>query len=226
VSPERVEVIPLAADASFRPLDEEAARAAVRRRVLGADVPFLLFVGKLSGRHLIPELIEAFARARAGPETPARLVLVGPNVLGLDIAACARAHGVEPFVTHLPHVAEAELPGLYASAEAFVYPATDAEGFGLPLVEAMACGAPVLSTALGSVPEVVQDAALLVPDNAPGTWAQALRRLAPEPALREDLRRRGRTRALAFSWRRTAERTMEVLRQAAVETAPARPRLQ
>jgi len=223
---DRVEVIPLAPDPAFRPVEDPHNRAAVRRRTLGQDSPYVLFVGKLSGRHLIPRLIEAFARARESLVAPPRLLLVGPNVLGLDVAACAQGHGVRDLVVHVPHLTEEDLPALYSDALGFVYPATEAEGFGLPLVEAMACGAPVLSTALGSVPEVTGGAALLVPTNDAQTWAAALRRLIEDAALREDLRRRGLARARAFSWRTTAERTMAILREAAGPPPSSGTRLQ
>ena len=113
-------------------------------------------------------------------------------------------------------MSEEDLPALYSGAEAFVFPATEAEGFGLPLVEAMACGTPVLSTACGSVPEVTGEAALLAPSNEVGALAGVLAGVLRDQGLRAELRRRGLERARSFSWRTTAERTMEVLGRVAM----------
>ena len=207
----RVEVIPLAPDPSFTPVADAERLGRVRRSCGVGDGTYVLFVGKLSGRHCIPQLIEAFGRVRQGASGPLRLLLVGPNVLGLDVAAAARASGVADAVVHRAQVSEEDLPALYSGAEAFVFPATEAEGFGLPLVEAMACGTPVLSTARGSVPEVTGEAALLAPSNEVGALAGVLEGILRDQGLRAELRRRGLERARSFSWRTTAERTMEVL---------------
>jgi glycosyltransferase involved in cell wall biosynthesis len=210
----RVEVIPLAAAAHFTPVADADRIARARRGHVGGDAPFVLFVGKLSGRHHIPRLIEAFGRVRAAG-LPHRLVLVGPSVLGIDIRSLARAHHVGDAVVHVPRVPEADLPALYSAAAVFAFPATDAEGFGLPIVEAMACGTPVLSVAQGSVPEVAGDAALLVPSSTVDCLAGGLLRLLREGPLREELRRKGLDRARGLSWRTTAEKTMEALARAA-----------
>jgi glycosyltransferase involved in cell wall biosynthesis len=201
VEASRVDVIPLAAAPEFAPAPAHATRAS---GLLGFEGPYVLFVGKLSGRHAIPALVEAFAVARAAARSVHRLVLAGPNVLGLDVAALARAHGVFDTVVHLPYVPEVDLPAVYRGADLFVYPASEAEGFGLPILEAMASGVPVVTTALGSVPEVAGDAALLVPDTSVVALAEGLRRLLADPA-----------RAARFSWRRTAEATMDALWRAA-----------
>jgi glycosyltransferase involved in cell wall biosynthesis len=209
VEGERVDVIPLAAGPEFSPA--AAGEPGVPPPGLGQDTPYVLFVGKLSGRHAIPRLVEAFAVARAAARSSHCLVLVGPNVLGLDLVALARAHGLGDAVRHIPFVAEADLPAVYRAADLFVFPASEAEGFGLPILEAMASGTAVVTTALGSVPEVAGAAALLVPDTSVIALAEGLRRLLADGGVRADFARRGLARAAEFSWHRTAEATMDSL---------------
>jgi glycosyltransferase involved in cell wall biosynthesis len=211
----KVDVIPLAAGPEFTPAAAPGERARIQQAYLARDGAYILFVGKLSGRHAIPHLIEAFAVARTAARSAHNLVLVGPNVLGLDVAALARAHGLDGAVVHVPLASEADLPALYRGADLFVFPASEAEGFGLPILEAMACGTPVVTTSLGSVPEVAADAALLVPDTSVVALAEGLRRLLVDHERRRDLARRGLERAAQFSWRRTAEATMDSLWRAA-----------
>ena len=211
VPAEKVDLIPLAASAEFTPVRDEAALTSVRRRYLGDDAPYVLFVGKLSGRHSIPELIDTFARVRDRHRLPHRLLLVGPDTLGLDVPRLVRRRGLGAVVAHVPDMAYQDLPAAYSGATAFVFPATEAEGFGIPILEAMACGTPVVSTRLGSVPEVAGDAALLAESNAAPHMEEALARVLLDAGLRSDLARRGRQQAGLFSWRRTAERTMEAL---------------
>lgn len=218
VSEEAVDVIPLAPSPVFTPTREPGEWARIVHDHLGGAQPFLLFVGKLSGRHSIPALLEAFAAARGRGASHA-LVLVGPNVLGLDLVGLARAHRIGDAVVHVPQADERDLAALYRAADLLVFPATGAEGFGLPILEAMASGTPVLSTARGSVPEVAGDAALLLPDDSVSTLAGGIRRLLDDPALRRDLRERGLAHAARFSWRRTAEQTMDSLWRAATAGA-------
>lgn len=211
VPEEKVDVIPLAAAPDFAPVGDPEALARVRRQYLGREGPYVLFVGKLSGRHRVPELIEAFARVRRRHDLPHRLLLVGPDPLGLDVPRRARQEGLEGLVVHVPEMPYRDLPAVYSAAEAFVFPTTEAEGFGLPILEAMACGAPVVSTRLGSVPEVAGDAALLAASSSVGDLEEALARLLSDAGLRRELGRAGLERAGRFSWRATAERTMEGL---------------
>jgi glycosyltransferase involved in cell wall biosynthesis len=219
VPEENVDVIPLAASAEFTPVRDAAVLASVRRQYLGDAAPYVLFVGKLSGRHSIPELIDAFARVRNRHRLPHRLLLVGPDTLGLDVPGLVRRRGLDGVVVHVPDMGYRDLPAAYSGATAFVFPATEAEGFGIPILEAMACGTPVVSTRLGSVPEVAGDAALLAPSSAARHLEDALARVLLDAGLRSDLARRGRERASLFSWRRTAERTMEALRRVATRSS-------
>jgi glycosyltransferase involved in cell wall biosynthesis len=107
------------------------------------------------------------------------------------------------------YVDDADLPALYSAAAVFVYPSLY-EGFGLPPLEAMACGAPVISTHAASLPEVVGDAALLIDPTDTGALAQALADVLTQPALQADLRARGLRRAAGFSWERCAAETLAV----------------
>lgn len=199
-----------AASRLFVPVVDRGVLARVTERYAGTAGPFALFVGKLSRRHSIPDLIAAFALARR--RSPGhRLVLAGPNSLGLDLAGIARRHGVADAVIHHPFVDHRDLPALYSAAQEMVYPATEAEGFGIPVLEAMACGTPVLSTARGAIPEVAGDAALLVPSSSVSDLSWGLERILADAELRGRLSERGRARSAAITWRRSAERVLGVL---------------
>jgi glycosyltransferase involved in cell wall biosynthesis len=216
----RVDVIPLAPAPGFTPAAAPGEADRIGRTYLGGARPYVLFVGKLSGRHAIPDLVAAFAEARARSGCAHALVMVGPNVLGLDVPRLGRGAGLPAdALVHVPHVPEPDLPAVYRGADLFVFPASDAEGFGLPIVEAMACGTPVLSTARGSVPEVAGEAACLVTGTSVRELADGLAGLLADPGRRRALRALGLARAAQFSWRRTAERTMDSLWRAATAGA-------
>ena len=118
VPEDRIDVIPLAPAPEFTPEAEPDERERMAGTYLGGEKRYVLFVGKLSGRHAIPSLIEAFGLARAAAAFPATLLLVGPNTLSLDLPAQVRAQGLEGAVLHVPHVPESDLPALYRGADA------------------------------------------------------------------------------------------------------------
>src|SRR6185503_11785173 len=118
------------------------------------------------------------------------------------------------FVRLLDYVPETDLAGLYSGARAFVYPSLY-EGFGFPVLEAMACGTPVICANTSSLPEVAGDAALLVDPTDTAALAAAIDRVLADPALCAELAAKGRAQAQKFSWERTAAETLAVLRQAA-----------
>lgn len=207
----KIDVTFLASSSLFRPLDDGELLATIRRRLVGDDSPYVLFVGKLAHRHYIPNLVEAFAQARAARGFPHKLLIVGPDYLNLDVGAMARRHGVADAVVHHPFLPHAELPAVYNAAEAFVYPASEAEGFGIPPIEAMACGVPTLTTNQGSLREFAPGAALLVESPSTADLREGLERLLTDRSLRESLRERGLRRAGEITWRKTAEKTMAAL---------------
>jgi alpha-1,3-rhamnosyl/mannosyltransferase len=171
----------------------------------------VLAVGTLEPRKNLPRLIAAWTRLPEELRSAHALALVGPR--GWDdeeVLAAARAAGVRL----LGRVGDAQLHALYANATAFAYPSLY-EGFGLPVLEAMAAGAPVLTSLSSSLPEVAGDAALLVDPRDTAAIAAGLERLLRDAGLRERLRVAGRARAAAFSWERTARETHALLAQLA-----------
>jgi len=210
IPPERIWVIHDAPDPRFRPA---AAGGAVRER-LGIRHPYVLYVGRLNPRKNVLALVRAFERVRPQLGEPAQLVIAGQEDGQADrLDAAIAASPWRANIIRAGYVSDTELPALHAGAAAFVY-LSAFEGFGLPPLEAMACGVPVISSDAGALREVLGDAALLVPPGAVEETATALLRVLGEPDLRAALVRKGLQRAAQFSWRTAAEQTREVYRRA------------
>lgn len=178
--------------------------------------PYLLCVGNRSAHKNHVRAVEALAAARASlPEL--RLVVAGGrrNPAWDKVVSRARELGVGDVLVDIPAVDEEGLRLLYAGAEALVFPSLY-EGFGLPVLEAMACGTPVVASNRSAVPEVAGDAALLVDPDDAGAIAGAVLRLAGDPELRASMVRRGLERAARFPWAATASRTTDILYSAAM----------
>ncbi|MEO8188704.1 MAG: glycosyltransferase family 1 protein [Acidobacteriota bacterium] len=184
-----------------------------RRRVAerhGLPTPYLLFLGGEKPHKNVQNVVRAFAEARRRQELPQTLVLAGPMpanegrlealISALDLSGAIRRPGI---------VDEADLPGLYAGADALLYP-TLYEGFGLPVVEAMACGVPVLTSSTSALQEIAGGYACLVDPMDVDAIANGIVQLATDPRVRADYSLLGRKRALDFSWEKAAERTLEV----------------
>ncbi|HEY3079662.1 MAG TPA: glycosyltransferase family 1 protein [Chloroflexota bacterium] len=198
--PERLKVIPLGASGRFRPVQHGEARAVAAR--YGLEGPFVLYVGAYQARKNILALIEAFTTVRrARPDL--RLALAGPSPWAYPALGERIERLGEEAVRVLGYVADPDLPALYSAASVYVLPSLY-EGFGIPVLEAMACGTPVVCSTASSLPEVAGDAALLVDPHDPGAIAEAIRRVVTDPDLADDLRRRGLARAGGFTWARTA----------------------
>ena len=208
VDPARVTPVPLAAGAEYHPATPEAVAAVCARHGLRPG-GYILYVGVLEPRKNVDRLVAAFGRAAASlPGLD--LVIAGKRGWMYDqIFAQVQALGLGHRVRFTGYVAQEDLPGLYSGARLFAYPSRY-EGFGLPVLEAMRCGVPVVTTNVSSMPEVAGDAALLVSPDDEIALAEAMTRLVADPALAADLGRRGRERAALFSWERCARETREV----------------
>ncbi len=213
VPPAKVHVVYSGVSGVFQPIVSEAERAVCRRRH-GLPTRFLLYLGTVEPRKNVLRLLEAFRLLSADPRFQQDLVIAGAS--GWRDASIQRALASFPRRTRVVltgWVERALLPVLYSMADVFVYPSLY-EGFGLPVVEAMACGTPVVTSNVSSLPEVAGDAALLVDPESVEEIAAAIRRLVEDSHFAQSLRERGFERARAFSWESAAGKALEVFAQA------------
>jgi glycosyltransferase involved in cell wall biosynthesis len=218
IPPERTSVTHLAAPAHFAPVTDERELRRVRA-AYQIEGDYVLAVGSIQPRKNLARLLAAYARLLTERPSSAlpRLVLVGRRAWLYDETLRAvEKHGLHNFVTFTGYVSETDLPALYTGALCFVYPSYF-EGFGLPPLEAMQCGAPVITGDRTSLPEVVGDAGLMFNPFDEQALARALSRVITDASLRAELSRRGRQRARLFDWRETARLTLEVYEQAVLE---------
>ncbi len=218
VPPEKIAVIPCGADARFAPASDGVAIAAWRAR---QNLPerMILFVGTIEPRKNVARLVRAFARAKRIARLPHHLVLLGARGWKYaEVDETIEQEGLENDVIFAGYVPPDELPRWYQAADLLAYPSLY-EGFGLPPLEAMACGTPVVTSNAASLPEVVGDAALQVEPTDVDALADALVRALTDDALRERMCARGFAQAARFSWVRAARQTVALYR-ATLNLAP------
>jgi len=218
VSPDKIVVAHLAADPAFRPLHDEARVSTVRERY-GTTAHFILCVGALRPNKNLGALVEAYRRLRQAHATQHRLVFVGASVEWLqdEIFAAVRGSGYDKEIIFTGHVTQLDLVALYNAADAFVHPSLY-EGFGLPPLEAMACGTPVIASNASSLPEVLGAAALLVDPHDIDGLARTIVQVLNDPELQARLSAAGLARAAAFSWEATARTVLSAYYRAASPT--------
>jgi glycosyltransferase involved in cell wall biosynthesis len=212
VSPEKVFAVPEAPRDNFRPIN--AAQSERTRKRLGVEDGFLLFVGTIEPRKNLRVLVQAFKEVSRATDARTQLVIAGKKGwLTDDLFAELKASGVAERVLFTGYLPDEDLCALYSSCTAFVYPSLY-EGFGLPPLEAMACGAPVIASRIPSLSEVTGPAARLFAPGNPSELAQHIITLLADEAQRRHLSSLGRKRAAEFSWNQTALKTLEVYAEA------------
>lgn len=210
VSPKKVRIVHLGRGQQFRPLMPEEASAI--RQKYGLPDSYLLAVGTLQPRKNLARLFDAFALARPSLPPGTRLAVAGAR--GFAAGEVERRAGeLGESVRFLGYVPEADLPSLMGAATALVFPSLY-EGFGLPALEAMACGTPVVCSNTSSLPEVVGDAARFVDPADAESIASGLVAVAGDADLRARLRAAGLVRASGFSWERAAAAALRVIEEA------------
>ncbi len=215
-SEERVRVVPYAHAEQFRQIPEAGARAVLERYGLGYG-DYILFVGNIEPRKNLSTLVRAYTLLREGlPDAPPLVLVGGKGWRNRSIQEAIGASPVARDIRLLGYLPEADLVAALNGAVLFVYPSLY-EGFGLPPLEAMACGVPVITSDVSSLPEVTADAAVMVDPRRADRLAEAMRAVLTSAGTRLAMRAKGLERARAFSWEKTARGTLEAYEMAAAE---------
>lgn len=210
--PHKVTTIHLAANPIFTAGYSDAAVAATTAE-LGIGSGFILAVGTLEPRKNLPLLLRAYHRLRREAGVVVPLVLVGgKGWMYEEVFSTIEALGLADFVHHLSSLSDVQLAHLYRAAGVLAFP-SHYEGFGLPALEALHAGCPVVASDRGSLPEVVGEAGLLLPPDDLDGWGDALHRVLNDAELAARLRRAGPRQAAQFTWRKTAEATLALYRE-------------
>lgn len=212
VPPDRIKVTYLGVDSDFYPRDREGRFADQIRTKYGLPQRYILYLGNLEPRKNITSLIKAYVIIQSRDDVD--LVIAGKKAWMFDeVFRAAKESGCEDRIYFTDYVDGPDLPWIYSMAEAFVFPSLF-EGFGLPNLEAMACGTPVISSNISSIPEVVGDAGILVNPLDVDQIADAVSVVLSDRVLSERLRNAGVERARSFTWMRTAQQTLDGYRLA------------
>lgn len=205
----KVFVTPLAADSKYKPLNKDKCQE-ILREDYNIDKPFILYIGGFSPRKNVSSLMIAFSKVRKNLDREHDLVIVGANKDegGLLKELCLDLN-IESNIKFTGFVPEDLLPVFYNACEVFAYPSLY-EGFGLPPLEAMSCGAPVITSNISSIPEVVGDGGILIDPFNMKNLMYSLEALLNDKTIRDELTSKGLKRAANFSWEKTSEKTIQV----------------
>ena len=212
VPPEKVVVVYNAIEERFSDTPSEEAIERVRERYQ-LNHPFVLYVGNIKPHKNLVRLIEAFAELRRREFDELKLLIIGDEISKLPaLRRAVHSHKLHKHVRFLGYLEDETLASLYRLASVFVFPSLY-EGFGLPPLEAMASGTPVVTSNVSSMPEVTGDAAILVDPYSVDSIVEGIARVLTDPALSADLRRKGIARAREFSWDRSVQRTRQLYQE-------------
>lgn len=209
VSDDKITVTHLAADDIYQPMDREAARRVIFNKY-GVDRHYILYLGGFSPRKNIARLIQSFQKVRDEFAGPIDLIILGEHQRSYSFLwNLTEKLQLTDNVKFLNFVPTDDLPFFYNGADVFVYPSLY-EGFGLPPLEAMQCGTPVVTSRVSSIPEIVGDAALLANPLDTVDIAEQILKLLSDPELWQEYSILGRAKANEYSWEKTAQKTLEV----------------
>lgn len=221
LAPERIHVVPEGVDTRlFRPMTDGPLLADWRRRVLGEDLPFLLYIGKPTKRRNLPNLLRAFAQLKNDRRFRHKLVLIGTDLPGSSFGALVRELGLSREVVTIPYASHEEIARAYNASSMLIYPSSY-EGFGMPVLEAMACGTPVIALDNTAFPEFSGGVAMLLPDAQVETLAGGIAQLLSDAPRRAQMAVDGPKRAAAYDWQIITRRYVELLRSLIPPTASA-----
>ena len=210
---ESIKVIPLAADEIYKPLrNKELMKEELKNRY-NINFPFILFVGTLEKRKNVPLLIKAFNEFKKYESNHKLVIVGGKGWKYTEIFDLIENLKLKDDVIFTDYVPDNDLVKFYNNADVFVYPSLY-EGFGLPPLEAMACGCPVITSNISSLPEVVGDAGIMIDPNDVNNLTEAMYEILSNEELKENYRKKSLERAKMFSWRKTAEETWKIYEEA------------
>jgi glycosyltransferase involved in cell wall biosynthesis len=212
IDKEKIFVTPLAADDKYKPLDKEKCREFLSKQY-NINNPFILYIGGFSPRKNVKALITAFAKVYKDLGKDYNLVIVGAaRDQGQYLSELSNNLELTEKIIFTGFSPEEDLPILYNGCDVFVYPSLY-EGFGLPPLEAMSCGTPVITSNLTSIPEVVGNAGILINPHNEHELINALGNLLTSESLQNEFSKKGLKRANHFSWEKTAAKTLEVYKK-------------
>lgn len=217
VNPEKIVAIPSAPTSAYRPLPKSETKNWLRK-TYGIKKPYILYIGGLNPRKNVAELIYAYAKIRRILPGSQTLVILGPEGKHLSkLRLLGEALNITSEELIFPgFIDSSELPRFYNGADLFVYPSLY-EGFGLPPIEAMACGTPVITSNVSSLPEVVGEAALTVNPYDTLGLAETILKVLSDEALRTELSQKGRQHSQKYNWDAIAEQILQVYREVVLE---------
>ncbi|MGL5414182.1 MAG: glycosyltransferase family 4 protein [Clostridium sp.] len=205
---EKIFVTPLATNDSYKPLNKDLCRKEISKK-FNFNTPYILYIGGFSSRKNVKALIDAFIDCRSSLLKEYKLLIVGSlKDDGELLFNYAKENNMLSSIIFTGFVESSMLPILYNGADTFVYPSLY-EGFGLPPLEAMSCNTPVIASNITSIPEVTSDSALLINPNSAEDISKALIKVLNSTKFRNELIKKGHEKSLQFSWRHTAELTLD-----------------
>lgn len=207
VDPEKIGVTHLAVGRKFKALNKEKCRKHIKDKYK-IDSPFVLFVGMIEPRKNLKRIFHAFTQLKEDTKMPHKLVVVGKKGwMYKELFNMVKELGIKKEITFTGYVPDEELVRFYNAADTFVYTCLY-EGFGIPILEAMACGCPVITSNISSMPEVAGDAAILVNPQKTGEIACAMKKIINDKELQKRMQRKSRLQCSKFSWKQTASKTL------------------